>query len=211
MAYIQQRKTKDGGMHYRVQVRLKGHAAQTNTFRRKTDAVKWAQQTESAICEGRYINVSEARKHTLAELIARYARDVLPTKPKSQKKQAAQLNWWKEQIGEYSLYNVTPSLIAEYRDRLMQEKTRRGEQRSSSTVIRYLAALSHAFTIAVKEWGWLDSNPVLKVTKPKEPRGRVRFLSGDERARLLAACENSQNPYLNIVPVFAALSFEVVA
>src|SRR5712691_6752927 len=65
-----------------------------------------------------------------------------------------------------------------------------------STVNRYLAALSHAFTIAVGEWTWVDDSPMRKVRKPKEPRGRVRFLSDDERTQLLQACQGSRNPYL---------------
>ncbi|MBV5330868.1 site-specific integrase, partial [bacterium] len=36
-------------------------------------------------------------------------------------------------------------------------------------------------------------NPLLKVTKPKEPRGRVRFLADDERERFLTACRESSN------------------
>ncbi len=39
--------------------------------------------------------------------------------------------------------------------------------------------------------GWLDHSPVRNVSKLKEPRGRVRFLSDDERERLLAACRQS--------------------
>jgi integrase len=42
-----------------------------------------------------------------------------------------------------------------------------------------------------------------KVSKPKEPRGRVRFLSEDERQRLLDACKASRNPYLYLVVVLA--------
>jgi len=67
--------------------------------------------------------------------------------------------------------------------------------------VRYLAALSHAFTIAIKERGWLESNPTLRITKPKEPRGRVRFLSDEERTRLLAAAKESSNGYLYLVIV----------
>ncbi len=71
------------------------------------------------------------------------------------------------------------------------------------TVLRYLAALSHAFTLAVKEWGWLDDSPMRRVTKPKEPRGRGRFLSDEERERLLDACRTSDNPYIYPVVVLA--------
>jgi integrase len=201
MASIQERKNSKGEILYRVQVRLKGCPLQTATFARKTDAKKWAQHTEAAIREGRHFKTSEAKRHTLGELIDRYVRDVLPTKPKSQKKQTQQLNWWKNQIGIYSLADITPALIAEQRDRLSKEQTVRDKQRSPATVVRYLAALSHAFTVAIKEYGWIDSNPVAHITKPKEPRGRVRFLSDEEREKLLKAAQESDNPYLYLIIV----------
>ncbi|HTJ55375.1 MAG TPA: site-specific integrase [Nitrosospira sp.] len=42
-----------------------------------------------------------------------------------------------------------------------------------------------------------------KVTKPRESRGRVRFLSDDERHRLLKACKESSNPFLYPMVVLA--------
>jgi integrase len=42
-----------------------------------------------------------------------------------------------------------------------------------------------------------------KVRKPKEPRGRVRFLSDDERQRLLKACQASTSQHLYHVVVLA--------
>jgi integrase len=69
--------------------------------------------------------------------------------------------------------------------------------------VRYLAALSHAFTIAMKEYGWIDDSPLRRVTKPKEPRGRMRFLDHDERERLLKVCQESDNPYLHTIVVLA--------
>ena len=203
MATIERRKTKDGAITYRVKIRLRGHPLETTTFERKTDAKRWAQQTEAAIREGRHFKGTEAKKHTLGEVVDRYLRDVLPAKPRSEKDQKRQLKWWKEQLGDFLLADVTPALIAEYRDKLAKGVTPRGTQRSPSTVNRYLAALSHALSIAVKEWGWLDDNPIRKVRKPKEPRGRVRFLSDDERTRLLAACKEHNNPALYAIVVLA--------
>lgn len=75
--------------------------------------------------------------------------------------------------------------------------------RTPATVNRYLAVLSHMFTIAIKEWGWLEVNPILKVNKLKEPRGRVRFLSDEERSRLLTVCQQSSSQYLYLVVVLA--------
>lgn len=206
MATIEKRITPEGAISYRVKVRLKGFPVQTATFERSTDAKKWAGQTEAAIREGRYFKTVEAKRHTLGELIDRYSRDVLPLKGRNSRfanVQKSQLAWWKEKLGAYTLADVTPSMIAEQRDALANTVFENGERRSPATVNRYLAALSHAFTVAVKEWGWLEDNPVRKVTRPKEPRGRVRFLSDTERLALLATCKTSNSEFLYPVVVLA--------
>ncbi len=202
MANIEKRTSKDGKLTYRVKIRLKGFPVQSATFERLTDAKKWIQQTESAIREGRHFKIAEAKRHTLTDLIDRYCRDVLPSK-KSAKDQVQQLGWWKAEIGSYALSDVTPSLLAECRDKLGREITVRKKPRSPASVVRYMAALSHTFTIAVKEWGWLEDSPMRKVTKPKESRGRVRFLSDDERICLLKICKESSSLYLYPVVVLA--------
>ena len=203
MASIDKRISDSGEISYKVRVRLKGYPTQTATFKRLTDAKRWAQQTEAAIREGRHFKTSEAKKHTLGDLIDRYTRDVLPTKPKSQKKQESQLEWWKDKLGAYTLADVTPALISECRDELLKGTTYRGTVRSSATVVRYLAALSHAMGVAVKEWQWIEQNPVSNVRKPSESRGRVRFLDKEERARLLEECNKSSSSYLYPIVVLA--------
>ncbi len=45
--------------------------------------------------------------------------------------------------------------------------------------------LSHVFTVARKEWHWVSHNPFDGVGKLREGRGRVRFLSEEERTTLL--------------------------
>lgn len=201
MATITKRPGRDGQPAYRVEVRLKGHPIQRATFDRLTDARRWAASIESAIKEGRHFKTTEAKKHTVADVIDRYTRDVLPKK-RDRATRKSQLEWWKAAAGRHTLADLTPIVLAEYRDRLSAEPLpqRKGDTepryRSASTVVRYMAALSHAFTVAVKEWGWMDSSPAAKVTKPQQPRGRVRFLADDERERLLTACKASRNPLL---------------
>jgi integrase len=202
MATIERRTDAQGRTSYRAKVRIQGAPAQSATFQRKTDAQRWAKSTEAAIHEGRYLPSSEARKHTVADLIDRYTRDVLPAK-KDGAHQARQLAWWREQLGAYALTDLTPARIAEARDTLANRETPRKGKTSPATLVRYLAVLSHCCTVGVKEYGWLDANPVLKVTKPREPRGRVRFLSDDERARLLQACRESTSPELYPAVVLA--------
>lgn len=195
MPNITKRKCK-GGYRYRALIRLRGHPDTTATFDRLTDAKQWAQETAAAIRAGRYIDRREAREHTLGDLIDAYIQKILPHKPKVSVQQGRQLGFWKKKLGGYALNHITPALIAEERDGLLVG-------RQGATVNRYLAALSHAFTIAVKEWGWLDTNPVRNVRRPREPRGRVRMLSADEQARLLEACRASGNPQLQTIVVLA--------
>ena len=203
MAYIQKRTDAENNIRYRVQVRLKGHPIQTATFERLTDAKNWAKITEGAIKDGRHFRNTEAKKRTLGELIDRYIKDIMPTKPKSGEKQRSQLEWWKQELGHYFLADISPALIGEKRDMLLGGTTRLKKKRSNATVVRYLAALSHALSVAVKEWAWLDDSPMRKVRKPKESRGRVRFLSEIERKALLEACQQSENKYLYTIVVLA--------
>jgi integrase len=221
MAVIEKRVAKDGKASYRVRVRLKGYPEQHATFERLTDARRWEQQTEAAIREGRHFRSSESKRHTFHAMVDRYVVDQLPEKPKTAIDQRRQLEWWKARIGDRVLADVTAPLIVQCRDDLAKGMLADGsmtikvhdatgnmahkpvERRSPATVKRYLAVLSHAFTIARKEWHWLDTNPVLNVGKPKEPPGRVRYLSDDERPRLLDACQKSANADLYVAVILA--------
>lgn len=204
MAVIEERKSKDGDITYRVKIRLKGHKPQEATFKRKTDAKNWATSTEAAIREGRYFKCAEAKKRTLAELIDKYVTTVLTHKSKSMKAaQTNQLAWWKANAGYYVLADFTSQVITELRQELANGATNRGEQRSNATVNRYLAALSHALSTASDEWEWLESNPMLKIKRHTENQGRVRYLDDDERFKLLEACKQSSNQQLYSIVVLA--------
>jgi site-specific recombinase XerD len=163
-------------------------STQTATFSKLSDAKKWAQVTEGTVLEGWYFQTPEAKRHTVTDLIDHYRRAVLPHKKLSTiKTQRQHLCWWQTHLGHYLLADITPAVLVEYRSIL-------AHGRANATVVRDLAVLSHAFTMAMREWQWCEDNPVRKITKPKEPRGRVRFLSDEERPRLLALCKVSSNP-----------------
>src|SRR2546426_12263373 len=112
MATIVRRTGKNGQLSYRVQVRRKGAPSLSGTFTKLSDAKKWIHTAEGAILEGRHFKTTEAKRHTLADLIDRYVENVLPSKSHSSiYMQTLQLNWWKELIGHCVLADLTPALI----------------------------------------------------------------------------------------------------
>ena len=203
MAQIRERNRKNGKKSFLVRVRMRGKPEAAASFDRLTDARIWAQQTETEMRDGRYIKTAEAQKHTVSDLVERYIRDVLPRKVKVGRFYAIQLGWWKRQIGDVLLSELTPVLISEHRELLSQTETIRKTKKSNATVNRYLAALSTAISTAINEWGWMEDNILRKVSKLKEPRGRVRYFSDEERERFLLACKESHNSDLYVAVILA--------
>lgn len=199
MASIETRKNSDGATSYRVKVRIKGHPTQTATFERKTDAKEWASQTERIIKDGLFFKTAESKKHTLSELIDRYLADLQKHTPKRYADAKPLLNWWKCELGAYALSEISKPRIIEKRENLLNTKGRNNKLRAPSTVNRYMTALSHAFTVAVNQWEWLEEHPMKKIGKLPEPKGRVRFLDDNERQALLKECEGSTKLYLLVV------------
>lgn len=206
MGTIREYRKNDGSTSFHAEVRLRGYPPQRACLRTRSLAKKWIQDTESSIRDGRHFRTAESKKHTLGELIDRFIDQWLPRNPNNIAKKQALLTWWKNELGHTLLADLTPALIAEARDKLLSETTVRKSIRSPSTVNRYLAALSKALTIAMKEWGWLDDSPMRKVTKPPEAKGRDRLLALEEKDRLLIACRASSNPYLYPIVSLALLT-----
>lgn len=199
MACITKHKASNGKTTYRARVRISGVPSCHNTFDKMGEARTWANMQESEIRSGKHQTNALAKKYTVGDMIQRYLDKVIETKSRSKRYiqcQKAQLYWWKKEIGSYILILATPYVLAECRDKLLK-------QVSPATANRYFAALSHVINTAIKEWGWLEINPITKVKKPKEPRGRVRFLSENERDALLAACKQETVKPLYLIVVMA--------
>lgn len=138
---------------------------------------------------------------------------------KERKTRERQPEWWSRKFAGLSLAEVTADRISAARDALADEAFTRGGahedpdtgklvgpkqyKRSGATVNRYIAALSHALSFAVKDRRVLDRNPVTDIRRKKEPRGRTRFLSDEDRAELLKACADSAWPALRTLVLLA--------
>jgi integrase len=204
MADIRARIGRSGKVTYQVRVRLTGSRTIVKTFKKLTDARDWARKTEGAVREGQSFPERSVLRRSLGEVIARYEEEILPQYgEKEQIERLGKLAWWKRQLGaERPLFEIGAADICECRARLAREGPR-GRPASPSTQNRYLQVLKHVYSKAVREWEWATDNPVVRVQARQEPRGRVRFLSGEERERLLAACKVSPEPRLYPLVVVA--------
>jgi len=215
MATIEKRKQTDNGeTFYRVRVRIKGLPEKQKTFKRLTDAKLWAQQTEAAIRRGEVQNVvATAKGKTLADVITRYKREVLPHKaPTTQRAAETYLGHWERVLGAYALSYITPDTIADEIEALsaagdtrrkLDEGQKPNRPKSRKTLKHYRDTLAVLFKHA-KAWGWTAQNPmdgVNAITKIRDER--TRFLSDDERGKLLEACRTSDNEHLYPVVMFA--------
>lgn len=67
---------------------------------------------------------------------------------------------------------------------------------AAGTVVRKLGLLGGFFTWCLKERGWITTNPMRSVRKPRVNDARDRVLTGEERAYLLAAARTSRAHWL---------------
>lgn len=209
-----------GEVVYRVQVRRKGRPQESARFPNRKEAVAWAESLETAIRECRHFPHAAAKRTSFDALAKVYTETVLPEYDvKERATRMRQLNWWAKQFAGLSLAEVTADRISQARDELGAETFARGKphkdpdtgqmiepktyKRSGATVNRYLAALSHALSFAVKERRLMERNPVSDIRRKSEPRGRRRFLSDDDRDALLKACEKSAWPALRPLVLLA--------
>ena len=98
------------------------------------------------------------------------------------------LGVWRDRVGKLLLSDLSVGTIKKHKDEIKATPKERGEgERSGADVNRTMAALSSALSFAVKELEWLEENPMKRVRKFAESRGRVRYLSEDELPALLKA------------------------
>ncbi len=206
MPTIRERAKADGTRVFHVQVRMSGFPARTASFPTRRQAERWSKTVEAEMIEGKHFRSVEARRRTLAQAIDRYVEEELPKK-RDARTRGIRLRWWKGKLGHLKLAEITPAILVEYRNRLTKETFARaspgskgsalkaGEpatqhKRKPQTANRYLAYLSHVFTLARREWHWINHDPFDGVSKFAEGAARVRYLAEDERERLLTQTRN---------------------
>ncbi len=203
---IDLRIAKDGTLTFRARFRRKGQPLLSQTFPDHKLAEHWLQEQKRSALIGLHLPEMKTKTIIFKDAVDRYIKSILPLKPKNAHNSKRHLLFWVKELGDRPLFSITPEQIAAVRDRMLQEEIQPGKLRSPTTVIRYLGDLSHLFTVAIKEWGWIRDNPVSKIRKPQQGQGRTRFLSRDEIKLLLDAAQKSKCAVLYPIIVLALSS-----
>lgn len=134
-------------------------------------AIKLAKADDKAGALHAYADIMDARPRagTIADLLDRYARDIMPTKaPKTRKDQERQIEKLKRVLGSMVIRDLTPVHVAEYLDR----------SEAKVAANREIAILAHAYTKAVR-WGLAVQNPCRGVERNEETE-RTRYVTHEE-------------------------------
>jgi integrase len=176
-----------------VQIRRKGHDSICRTFNTKAEAERWALTIESEMGVGTYVDNRETLSTTLFDCFDRYAKEVVPLKKGAARDLVRVRFWQREPLAKKYIGTIKQADVAKWRD------ARIASGLSGSTVKKDLALLSHVFTIAIKEWGFPLTNPVIMIRKPKADPGRDRRLYEGEEDLLLT----NANPELRAFIIIA--------
>lgn len=200
MASVTRRKDTVGTCWQAI-VRRRGYPQQSKAFPTKAEAEAWASLVEADIRRGIYQSGNQAERTTLSDLIKDFKTEFAPQhyRVREDQKEAwrFQLARLDESLGAYSLAAIDQKVVASYRDGRLKGTAGR-KAVSESTVRKELYLLSKILGFAEKEKGIAvpRGNPVEKIRKPSEGKGRARRLDAQEWAAFERECKKSRNPWL---------------
>ncbi len=127
---------------------------------------------------GTWVDLAGTTDITFGNILGRYKESVTQTKRSRRSEEYRIGKMMRHKIAEYSIRNLTTSVLADYRDQRLKDA-------SNGCVCRELATISAVITHAQREWGLSINNPAKLVKKPRLPPGRNRLLKPAELDRLL--------------------------
>ena len=209
MASIEKRSGPQG-IGYLVSIRRRGHPPIYETFDSLAEARAFAARTEANIADKKHYGM--ARVRTVADLLDAYQPEAKPIKTAATR--ARVLAWWREHYGNVKLRDFDASMLVKAKRKLTTEGVKRhalqddGKRapRAAATVKHYLIYMGQALKFGVAVLKWMDRNPMADVEKPKIDNARIRWLTDEERARLLDACQRSENPDIYLIVLLALSS-----
>ncbi len=192
MATFIKRRGPDGRAVWQARIRKKGYPQQTKTFNTKAEARTWVVSVEAEIGQGIFVSRAAAENVTLAELLARYGREITPAHRGAAVERIRLRTLAHDPLAERIVATLRSTDFAAWRD---------GRLRAAApgTVLREMNLLHHLFVVARREWGIHTPNPLDDVGRPRPPRGRDRRLLLGEEDCLLTACRAYGGPIADLV------------
>ena len=156
------------GGKWRAEIARKGNRA-SKVFDTKQAARDWASQQEYAILHGPTVRETA----TFAEVMGRYAREVSPLRRGERWEVIRLAKLSKYPIAAIRMADLVASDFAGWRDARLREV-------KPSSVSREMTLMSSVMSVARKEWGLIDVNPMADVRKPSKPPPRDRLVTAYE-------------------------------
>jgi len=159
---------------WQVQIARKG-IRKSASFATRREASDWAARQEYLVLEKPPPKQTET---AFGEVLERYARTVSPTKRGARWEILRIGRLIGDRIAQLAIENLQPADLADWRDRRLGEV-------SPASVNREMVLLSGVLSVARREWGLIDHNPMSDIRKPSVPPPRDRRISDHEIARLV--------------------------
>jgi integrase len=182
------------GKKWRAEVYKHG-TRRSKVLATKAQAMAWAVDVERELEAG-----GDIPDKTFGELLEKY-RDEVSESKKGYRWEAARIGLLlRDPIADVRLPQLAQPDCAAWRDRRLREV-------SPASVRREWTLMSHACTVAIREWHWLRENPFTGVKRPANPPPRDRRITQDEIDRILLACGYDEPPTTAQARVGAAFLF----
>lgn len=171
-----------GSVSYKAQFRARGHAHQTKRFPTLEMAKQWKRALEAeAAATGHIVDRKEAAKHTVGDLLRRYAKEVSEHKRGGAIEQVRLRALQADPIAGLNALAVSGKDMHAWLDRRTAAKVKNSDRPvSAATINRELNLLHHVFEKARKAWGINIDNPVSLVERPPSSKHRERRISHAE-------------------------------
>ncbi len=172
------------GKKWQSIIRIVGRPILAKSFQSKTDAKRWANETEIKI-RREDAGIVKIKYPSFRDISLRYLNEVSIHKKCHRDERYTINSFGEESWSEYPINKITPLIIGKYRDK-------QREVVKDNTINRKLDVISTIYTTCKKEWGYPVANPVLSIRRPKMSEPLTRRLSDREINLLLKGNRTSE-------------------
>lgn len=151
---------------FRAQVCVKT-LRDSGTFVTKREASAWAKMREQELAD--LLTKAPADRHTVKDMLERYHKEISPSKKGKRAEQLRIESFIRdfEDLAAMKLSEFKTPDLATWRDKRLS-------QVSNASVSREINLIRNAFSIARKEWHWLDHDPFSGLRRPAIAPPRTR-------------------------------------